>query len=341
MMENPNQEKCPACEAKSLKLGWYKEKLFITALVFLGVLFLSYALEFLNPLFGALVEYIKIIWWAILIGLVIGGIIDYFIPEKYITKYLAQPKKRTVFYSVFLGFLVTACSHGILAIAIELYKKGASVPSVIAFLLASPWANLPVTVLLFGFFGWKALLFVVFAIIIAMITGLIYQSLDKRGWIEKNPVLGKGKINPLENCPIHKDSTRGIKGILRGSWTLAKMVLWWILIGMILASVARAFIPHGIFTSYMGATLLGLLITLVVATIIEVCSEGSAPLAFEIFRQTGAFGGAFVFLMAGVITDVTEIGLIWTNIGKKSAIWLPIITVPQVVILGYLFNLLI
>ncbi|MGB3345831.1 MAG: hypothetical protein WBA71_01065 [Candidatus Humimicrobiia bacterium] len=30
--------------------------------------------------------------------------------------------------------------------------------------------------------------------------------------------------------------------------------------------------------------------------------------------------------------------LIWGNIGKKVAIWLPIITVPQILILGYLFN---
>ena len=88
----------------------------------------------------------------------------------------------------------------------------------------------------------------------------------------------------------------------------------------------------------MGPTLLGLLVTLVLATIIEVCSEGTAPLAFEIFKQTNAFGNSFVFLMAGVATDYTEIGLIWSNIGKKTAIWLPIVTVPQIILLGYIFN---
>ncbi len=42
--------------------------------------------------------------------------------------------------------------------------------------------------------------------------------------------------------------------------------------------------------------------------------------------------------MAGVVTDYTEIGLLWTNIGRKTAIWLPIIAVPQVVIFGIIFN---
>ena len=118
------------------------------------------------------------------------------------------------------------------------------------------------------------------------------------------------------------------------------MVVWWILIGMILAALARTFVPQHFFMKYLGPSLLGLGITLIFATIIEVCSEGSSVLAFELFKQTGAFGNSFTFLMAGVATDYTEIGLIWSNIGKKAAIWLPIITVPQILLLGYVFNLL-
>lgn len=104
--------------------------------------------------------------------------------------------------------------------------------------------------------------------------------------------------------------------------------------------MARAFVPHDLFLKYMGPTIFGLIITLILATIIEVCSEGSAPMTFEIFNQTRAFGNSMVFLMAGVATDYTEIGLIWHNIGKKPAILLPIITAPQILILGYLFNIL-
>jgi uncharacterized membrane protein YraQ (UPF0718 family) len=107
---------------------------------------------------------------------------------------------------------------------------------------------------------------------------------------------------------------------------------------MAIASFAGAYIPTHIFHSYMGPTLLGLFVTLALATVIEVCSEGSAPMAFEIFRQTGALGNSFVFLMAGVVTDYTEIGLLWHNVGKKTAIWLPVISVPQVIILGIIAN---
>ncbi len=118
------------------------------------------------------------------------------------------------------------------------------------------------------------------------------------------------------------------------------MVVWWMIIGMFFAAAASVFIPTSIFTSYLGPTLFGMFVVLVLAIIIEVCSEGSAPIAFEIFRQTGAFGNSFIFLMGGVVTDYTEIGLIWANIGRRAALWLPIITVPQVLVVAYLFNLL-
>jgi len=335
---------CPTCAIKPTK--WYKERLYIVTLITAIILMVSYFIPFFNPVFNAFIEYTKIIWWAILLGLILGGIIDRFIPREYIAKYLAAHKKTTIFNAVILGFFMSACSHGILAIAIELHKKGASIPAVIAFLLASPWANFTITIMLIAFFGIKALFLIISAIIIAIITGLIYQILENKGMIEKSiSVKLEKKFSMLADMKKRWTAykfnfEKDIKGVLSGTWSLTKMVLWWILIGMLLASFARAFVPHDFFMKYMGATILGLVVTLVLATIIEVCSEGSSPLAFEIFKQTAAFGNAFVFLMAGVATDYTEIGLLWTNIGKKTAIWLPIITVPQIVLLGYLFNIL-
>ena len=341
---------CPSCSVPAKK--WYKERLYIVTILVALLLIFGFFIEFLKPFFNAFLDYLKLIWWAILIGFLIGGFIDYFVPRKYIEKYLSRHRKRTIIYSIIFGFLMSACSHGILAIAIELYRKGANTSSVIAFLLASPWANLPITILLFGFFGLKAIFIVLSALIIATITGLIYQELERKGMVEcihchlgeDKPVLTDFSITKdikqrWKSYEFNsKNNLAALKGLLQGSWALTKMVFWWLLIGMIMAAFARAYISHAYFQQYMGPTVIGLLVTLFFATIIEVCSEGSSPLAFEIYSQTNAFGNSTTFLMAGVATDMTEIGLIWTNIGHKAAIWLPIITVPQVLLIGYLFN---
>jgi len=347
MSNNYMEKECARCAPKP----FYKEPFYMVIAVLVFGFLLSYSVSFLQPLYQSFFEYGRMLWLPILIGLIIGGVIDYFVPQTYISKYFGQHKKKTIFYSVFFGFLMSACSHGILAIAMELYKKGASTPAVIAFLLASPWANLPITILLFGLFGVKALWFIVFAIIIAINTGLIYLVLDKKGMIECNHSLGVTweEFSIKEDIKKRIKSYRfsfkslpdSIKGIFVGSWSLTKMIVWWVLMGTFLASIARAYIPQALFQEYMGPTILGLLITLALAIVIEVCSEGSAPLAFEIFHQTKAFGNSFTFLMAGVATDYTEIGIIWKNIGRKTAMWLPIITVPQILLLGYLFNMFI
>jgi hypothetical protein len=46
------------------------------------------------------------------------------------------------------------------------------------------------------------------------------------------------------------------------------------------------------------------------AAVPEVCSEGTRPIAFEIFNKTAARGNPFIFLMADVAHDNTEIGLL-------------------------------
>ena len=121
---------------------------------------------------------------------------------------------------------------------------------------------------------------------------------------------------------------------------LADMVLSWLLIGILLASLIGVFVPPHIFHRFLGATPLGLLLTLALAAVLEVCSEGTAPLAFEIYKNTGAFGNVFAFLMGGVVTDYTEIGLVWSNLGRKTAFWMVAVALPQVVLLGALFNLI-
>lgn len=305
-----------------------------------GLFLLVFLVSFL-PAFAALndslLDYLSIVWWAVLLGLMIGGMIDYFVPDGVMIRFLGGRQKRTILNAVVAGFLMSACSHGILAIAIQLYKKGASVPAVVTFLLASPWANLPMTVLLFGFFGWKAVLFVLGAMLIALITGLVFTMLDRLGWIE-------GPATDVKAGDVSWERLRNFKprdaasGIASGAVSLGNMVLWWILIGIMAAALIGAYVPEHWFMQYLGPDLTGMLLTLLFATVLEVCSEGTSPIAFEIFNKTAALGNPFVFLMAGVATDYTEIGLLWSNIGRRTAIWLPVITVPQILLMGMAFN---
>ncbi len=342
----PNDHACCHQAEKSL----FKNKLFLVSASAFLLILLSYILPVLVPFRKSIFSYLKSIWWAVSLGLLIGGLIDHYVPREYISKILARKSPLTILNAVCLGFLMSACSHGILALSIQLHKKGASNPAVISFLLASPWANFAVTMMLLSLFGLKGLFIIVAAIIIAINTGFIFIFLESKGLIEKN----KNIVQVPEGYSIIRDfrirlagyklSRESIvadfKGVVKGALELSGMVLWWIILGVLIASIAGAYIPVHFFHKFMGPTLLGLTVTLVLATLIEVCSEGSSPLAFEIYRQTGALGNSFVFLMSGVVTDYTEIGLLWSNLGRRVALWMPLVTVPQVIVVGYIANIL-
>jgi uncharacterized membrane protein YraQ (UPF0718 family) len=339
---------CCSSSSKASVLKWYQIPLVWISICVLSLLILSVFISALTSFQHLFLSYVRVMLAPVFLGLLAGGMIDYFVPGEYISKYLARESKRTVLLAAGLGFLASACSHGVIALVMEIHKKGASGPAVIGFLLASPWANLPVTFLLFAFFGWRALLIIFSAIFIAVLTGLFFQFLDRKGWIEKN----RHTVPVDTGFSIRKDIVRrfreyrfsfhgvgaDIRGVVRGSRDLAAMVLGWIMLGILLASLAGAFVPTGVFQVYLGPSILGLLATLAAAAVIEVCSEGTAPLAFEIYRQTGALGNAFAFLMGGVVTDYTELGLIWTRLGPRTALWMIGISLPQVFLMALIFN---
>lgn len=301
-----------------------------------------------RPVSDTLWGYLAQAGWAVAVGLLLGGLVDHYLPKEYITAWLTGHRRRTIMTAAGLGFLASACSHGCLALSMALYRKGASVPAVMTFLLASPWASLPLTLLLISLLGWAGLLIVVCALVVAVITGRIFQSLERRGALDSNPhtvavapefslrqdLVARLRRRRWDRATVAAD----LAGIGRGIWALADMVLWWVAVGFVVGAVLGVVIPHGWWSRWMGATPLGLLVTMAVATVIEVCSEGTAPLAVTLYRQTGALGNTFAFLMGGVVTDYTELALVWANLGRRAVFWLLVVTLPQVFVIGWLLN---
>jgi uncharacterized membrane protein YraQ (UPF0718 family) len=296
------------------------------------------------------VGYLKKVLLPFALGLALGGLMDHFVPREYIVKLLSGPRKRVIARSTLLGFLASSCSHGCLALSIELYRKGASIPAVVSFLLASPWASMSLTLLLLGLFGLtRGLAIILAALGIAFATGLAFQRLAGRGLVESNPntrsipddfaiwpdLAARWRRYRWTRWQLAGDA----RGVIAGMIPLGRMVLGWVQLGLVLSALAGSLIPHSVFERFLGPSVGGMLLTLLVAAVIEVCSEGTAPLSFELYRHTGALGNAFAFLMGGVITDYTELAALWANIGKRTVLWLLVITLPLVIVLGIVLNL--
>ncbi len=303
-------------------------------------------IQWLHEVSHSVFELMNTIWWGVLIGILMIAILGR-IPREFVMSALGtQSGNAGIVRATLAGVLLDLCSHGVLMVGAKLYERGASTGQVIAFLVSSPWNSLSLTLILIALIGvpWT-MGFIVFSMVIAIITGVIFDRLVRADVLPANPHLNdlprgfefwsaaRSQFAALKVTPSYV-SEMLVDGIKE-----SRMVVRWILFGVMLASLVRAFVTPEQFETFFGPTLLGLGVTILVATVLEVCSEGSTPIAADILTRAEAPGNSFAFLMGGVSTDYTEIMILRdTTSSWKVALFLPLITLPQVIFLGWLIN---
>ena len=291
-------------------------------------------------------ELLDKMWLGIGIGIVFIAILD-MLPQAVVLKFLASEKgAKGLWRATLSGVFFDLCSHGILLVGMKLYKQGARLGQVMAFLIASPWNSISLTVILGSLIGWGwTVLFLILSMAMAFVTGYVFDVLVHRGVLPENPNTPK-KVKDIslraafrENA-VEKDfSFSGVLAMLWGGFLQSRMILKWLFFGVVIAGLIQVFIDGQVMRDYFGPSLMGLGMTLIFATLFEVCSEGSVPIAHDLFARAGAPGNAFTFLMAGVSTDYTEMFSLRETTGSwKIALFLPLLTLPQILLLAYFMN---
>ena len=286
-------------------------------------------------------------WWGVAIGAVFIGLLGK-IPREFIMSVLGKGGSVSgLLRATAAGVLLDLCSHGILMVAAKLYERGASAGQVVAFLLASPWNSFSLSLVLVGLIGLNwTMAFIALSMLVALVTGWLFDMLVARGVLPCNhnefAVSDEFRFWPeakqrLSNTHfgIHFFKDVAVRGIVD-----SKMVVRWLLFGILLAAALRAVLEPAQFEQFFGPTFLGLAFTVLVATVLEVCSEGSTPIAADIVTRAQAPGNGFAFLMAGVATDYTEIMVLRDSAKSwKIALFLPLLSVPQILFLAWCMNL--
>lgn len=349
--ESPSGVKTvPSCHAHQDKPDWLLRACLVLTVLLYGAHWLrgdtGFGMEWLMTLSHSVFEIMNTIWWGIVLGFLMIALLGQ-IPREFVMSALGtRPGILGIWRAVIAGVLLDLCSHGILMVGAKLYERGASAGQVMAFLVSSPWNSLSLTLILIAMIGLPWTLgFIGLSMIIALITGMIFEILVNKSVLSKNP----NRADLPQDFRFWEQARRQWQSAsftrsfwmaaLRSAISESRMVVRWILFGVLLASAVRAFIAPEQFQTLFGPSLAGLAITIGVATILEVCSEGSTPIAADILNRAGAPGNSFAFLMGGVATDYTEILVLKEATGSlKTALFLPLVTVPQVLLLAWVIN---
>jgi len=299
-----------------------------------------------RTLAASVFELMNTVWWGLLLGMLMVALLAK-VPREFVVATLGSNMGfRGVLRATLAGVLLDLCSHGILMVGTKLYERGASAGQVMAFLIASPWNSFSLTLILIALigFGWTAA-YIVLSMLIAIIVGLLFDYLVNKGTLPGNPQC----VDLPANFRLWPEIKRGLattnydaiffRSMLSDGIGGSRMVIKWLLFGVLLASAIRAFVSMDDFSHWFGPSILGLGMTLIAATIIEVCSEGSTPIAADLLNNAKAPGNGFAFLMTGIATDYTEIMVLKeTTRSWRLALFLPLLTVPQVIVISWMLN---
>ena len=294
----------------------------------------------------AIYDLINTMFWGVALGIVFIGLLGH-IPREFVIAILGRKRGLSgILRATLGGLLLDLCSHGILMVGAKLYERGASLGQTMAFLISSPWNSISLTFILWAMVGFKWMItFLLISMVIACISGLIFERLVINRVLPDNPnrIDLPDDYNLLaETRSLFGTASFSFKAVGTTLWNGLKdsrMVLRWIFFGVILAALIRTFVSPDNFETYFGPTIAGLGLTILVATILEVCSEGTLPVAADILTRANAPGNSLTFLMAGVSTDYTEIMILKEATASwKIPLFLPLVTLPQIVVFALILN---
>lgn len=286
-------------------------------------------------------------FWGVVVGIAMLGFLAR-VPRDMIMALLGSERGlKGILRATLAGLLFDVCSHGILMLGAKLYERGASIGQTMAFLIASPWNSISLTFVLISLIGLKwTLAFIALSMVVGVASGLIFDFLVDKSILPANP--NRRHLDPqFKFWPEAKAKLKSvtwtpafIAGTVKMGLMESGMVLRWLFVGVIITGALHVMVaPDALYQKLFGPSLTGLGITFLVSTVMEVCSEGALPIAADIFKRTGAIGNSFVFLMAGVSTNYTTI-IVLRQATKfwKIALFLPLVSVPQILLLGFLLN---
>lgn len=283
----------------------------------------------------------------LLLGLLIAGLMKAWVPSKVLSKHLGQGKLAIV-KAALIGAPLPLCSCGVIPVATELRRSGASASATSSFLVATPETGIDSVSVSYALLGPVFAIYrPIAAIMSAIITGLLVASIKEEDvksphahksnektscCASKKPVEVKEveeaakittsccaskKVTPAvtENTFISKTK----QGVYYASTKLIDDIIIWLFIGLIFASLVRTFLPEEFLLSY-GSGLPAMLLMIVISIPMYICATASTPIAAGFIMAGLSPGTALVFMMAGPATNISTLGVIRNEMGSAVLI---------------------
>jgi uncharacterized membrane protein YraQ (UPF0718 family) len=256
------------------------------------------------------------VWWALVFGFTISGIVQAWVPRSRIEAALSGSGPGPVALAGGLGAASSSCSYAAVAIAKSLFQKGASSATAIAFQLASTNLVWELGLVLWVLIGWQFTLaeYVGGVVMIALTAILLRAFVSPRREREAREHARAADGGHMHHGGDERLGWRErvsslaawsqVADNFRHDWRM----LWKeICVGFVLAGYVAQLgdgFFNGLFLRHAGEpwrTLENVVVGPVIAVLSFVCSVGNVPLAAVLWSGGISFAGVLAFLFADLI----------------------------------------
>lgn len=264
----------------------------------------------------------------VLIGVFISGIIQMFVTEEMVQKWVPKNKVLAVLYSTFIGALFPACECGIVPITRRLVAKGVPLYVAVPFMLTGPIINPVVLFATYIAFGsnLKMLLYrSVFAVIVAVVIGLILSVQYKDDQLRKKEVVRTVPVRSLKEKWIGT-----LEHTIDEFFSSGK----YLIIGAFIASAMQTYVKTSTLLEIGQGKMTSTLVMMALAFVLSLCSEADAFIASS-FQNTFSFGALAAFLVYGPMLDIKNTLMLFQSF-KTRFVFVLIAYITVLVFLGSL-----
>ena len=265
----------------------------------------------------------------LLLGFLIAGMLHVFVPNGFYNKYLSKNNKWAVLWAALLGVPLPLCSCGVIPTAVGLRKERASKGAVASFLIATPQTGIDSILATFSLLG---LGFAVIRPAAALITGVC-------GGLLVNRFVPDDESDIPVDTSCTAESGNKIWRVLRYAYfDMMQDIGGRLVIGLLLAALIQVAVPDDFFLTFGKQPLLQMLVILIVAVPMYICSTGSIPVAAALMMKGLSPGAALVMLMAGPAVNLASVLVVRKSLGRRFALIYLLTVIGFSILFGLILN---
>ncbi len=276
----------------------------------------------------------------LMLGFLFVGILNLFITKDLIAKHIGDNSFKSVFKAALFGIPLPLCSCGVIPTSVYMVKNGASKPSVVSFLTATPQTGIDS---IFATYGMMGPVIAVFRPIAALLMGIINGILTRLGNIRDTELQSDNRIS-TDSYNYNQNPQKDIKYYFQKFFVYPFVeflddISSQFIVGLFIAGLITFLIPENFFSKSMISNgLLGMLVLLLISIPMYVCATASIPIAVSLMLKGFSPGVAFVFLAAGPATNAASLSVISKVLGKKITTYFVVLIAVMSIVFGLLLD---